>query len=31
MLSSSDRPKGYRYPKAVIAHAIYLYHRFTLS
>lgn len=31
MLSSTDRPKGYRFPKAVIAHAVYLYHRFTLS
>ena len=31
MLSSTDRPKGYRYPKVVIAHAVYLYHRFTLS
>jgi putative transposase len=31
VLSSTDRPKGYRSPKAVIAHAVYLYHRFTLS
>lgn len=27
----SDRPKGYRFPTVVIARAVYLYHRFTLS
>ncbi len=26
-----ERPKGYRFPKAVISHAVYLYHRFLLS
>ena len=28
---SSDRAPGYRFPKAVIGYAVYLYHRFTLS
>ena len=31
MFSSSECPKGYRFPKAVIGYAIYLYHRFLLS
>ena len=26
-----ERPKGYRFPKVVISHAVYLYHRFLLS
>jgi putative transposase len=28
---ASECPKGYRFPKAVISYAIYLYHRFLLS
>jgi len=31
MDESSERPKGYRFPKTIIAHAVYLYHRFLLS
>ncbi len=31
MTGSSERPKGYRFPKAVISYAVYLYHRFLLS
>ena len=31
MTKSAERPKGYRLPKAVISHAVYLYHRFLLS
>lgn len=31
MDESRERPKGYRFPKAVISHAVYLYHRFLLS
>ncbi len=31
MTESAERPKGYRFPKAVISHAVYLYHRFLLS
>lgn len=30
MESTSARPKGYRYPKLIISHAVWLYHRFTL-
>jgi putative transposase len=28
---SSERPKGYRFPKLIISYAVYLYHRFLLS
>jgi putative transposase len=28
---ASECPKGFRFPKAVIYHAVYLYHRFLLS
>jgi putative transposase len=28
---STDYPKRHRFPKVIISHAIYLYHRFTLS
>ncbi len=31
MSQASESPKGYRFPKAVISHAVYLYHRFLLS
>ena len=31
MSQASKSPKGYRFPKAVISHAVYLYHRFLLS
>ena len=31
MESSSERPKGYRYPMSINSHAVWLYHRFTLS
>lgn len=31
MFESSERPKGYRFPKSIISYAIYLYHRFLLS
>ena len=31
MTEASDCPKGYRFPKLIISHAVYLYHRFTLS
>ena len=31
MLDTSERPKGYRFPKSVISYAVYLYHRFLLS
>lgn len=31
METTSERPKGYRYPKLIISHAVWLYHRFTLS
>ena len=31
MLCSTDRHPGYRFPKDVIAYAVWLYHRFTLS
>lgn len=31
MTEASDCPKGYRFPKRIISHAVYLYHRFTLS
>lgn len=31
MTEASERPKGYRFPKLIIMHAVYLYHRFTLS
>jgi putative transposase len=31
MRSESDHPKGYRHPKLIISHAVWLYHRFTLS
>ncbi len=31
MHESSERPKGYRFPKTIIAYAVYLYHRFLLS
>jgi putative transposase len=31
MHESSERPKGYRFPKMIISHAVYLYHRFLLS
>lgn len=28
MFKSSERPKGYRFPKSIISYAVYLYHRF---
>jgi putative transposase len=28
---SSERPKGYRFPKTIISYAVHLYHRFLLS
>ncbi len=31
MTGASESPKGYRFPKAVISYAVYLYHRFLLS
>ena len=31
MFDTSESPKGYRFPKAVISYAVYLYHRFLLS
>lgn len=31
MHESSERPKGYRFPKMIISYAVYLYHRFLLS
>ena len=31
MFASAECPKGYRFPKAVISYAVYLYHRFLLS
>ena len=31
MTEASECPKGYRFPKAVISYAVYLYHRFLLS
>ncbi len=31
MTDASTCPKGYRYPKTVIAHAVYLYHRLPIS
>ncbi len=31
MFTSTECPKGYRFPKAVISYAVYLYHRFLLS
>lgn len=31
MFASVESPKGYRFPKAVISYAVYLYHRFLLS
>ena len=31
MHESNERPKGYRFPKLIISHAVYLYHRFLLS
>jgi putative transposase len=31
MSESSERPKGYRFPKTIISYAVYLYHRFLLS
>ncbi len=31
MFASAESPKGYRFPKAVISYAVYLYHRFLLS
>ena len=31
MDESRERPKGYRFPKTIISHAVYLYHRFLLS
>ena len=31
MRSESAYPKGYRYPIFIISHAVWLYHRFTLS
>lgn len=31
MSDAAECPKGYRFPKAVISYAIYLYHRFLLS
>lgn len=31
MFDVSEGPKGYRFPKLIISHAVYLYHRFLLS
>lgn len=31
MSGYNERPKGYRFPKLIISHAVYLYHRFLLS
>ncbi len=31
MFTSAECPKGYRFPRVVISHAVYLYHRFLLS
>ncbi len=31
MFEYNDRPKGFRFPKAIISYAVYLYHRFLLS
>jgi putative transposase len=31
VFASTECPKGYRFPKAVISYAVYLYHRFLLS
>ena len=31
MTATSERPKGYRFPKTIITYAVYLYHRFLLS
>ncbi len=31
MFDASESPKGYRFPKLIISHAVYLYHRFLLS
>lgn len=31
MSDASESPKGYRYPKLVIGHAVYLYHRLPIS
>jgi putative transposase len=31
MLESVKKYKGYRYPIEIIQHAVYLYHRFTVS
>lgn len=31
MSEASEYPKGYRFPKMIIAYAVYLYHRFLLS
>ena len=31
MLDTSERPKGYRFPKSIISYTIYLYRRFLLS
>ena len=31
MTDAAERLKGYRFPKAVISHAVYLCHRFLLS
>ncbi len=30
MYESTERPKGYRFPKLIISYAVYLYHRFLL-
>jgi putative transposase len=31
MLAATEKYKGYRYPIDIIQHAVYLYHRFTVS
>jgi putative transposase len=31
MLGSAEKYKGYHYPIEIIQHAVYLYHRFTVS
>jgi putative transposase len=31
VFTSTDCPKGYRFPKLIISYAVYLYHRFLLS
>ena len=31
VFNSTERSKGYRFPKAIISYAVYLYHRFLLS